>query len=172
MRNKGLLLVFSGLLALASCGDGGQKKAEVETPLVEEVKPEVRDTFPSDKWMEENKQKEGVVEADGIQYKVLQEGTGAKPNRRKRVKINFELKTYEGKLVESHMGKDVVDVAVQNLIPGMQNALVMMPEGSTWEVYVPWKLVEQGKEKEKIKPFSVLIYKIHVISIKKKITNN
>lgn len=45
-----------------------------------------------------------------------------------------------------------------------------MKAGATWEVYVPWKLVEQGKEK--IKPFSALIYKIHVISIKKKITNN
>ena len=167
MRNKGLLLVFSGLLALASCGDGGQKKAEVETPPVEEVKPEVRDTFPSDKWMEENKQKEGVVEADGIQYKVLQEGTGAKPNRRKRVKINFELKTYEGKLVESHMGKDVVDVAVQNLIPGMQNALVMMPEGSTWEVYVPWRLGYGEEGAKNIPPHSALIFKIKLLEVAK-----
>ena len=167
MRNKGLLVVFSGLLALASCGDGGQKKAEVENPPVEEVKPEVRDTFPSDKWMEENKQKEGVVEADGIQYKVLQEGTGAKPNRRKRVKMNFELRTNEGKLVESHMGKDVVEVAVQNLIPGMQNALVMMPEGSTWEVYVPWRLGYGEEGAKNIPPHSALIFKIKLIEVVK-----
>ena len=167
MRNKGLFIVFSGLLALASCGGGAQKKAEVETPPVEEVKPEVRDTFPSDKWMEENKQKEGVVEADGIQYKVLQEGTGVKPNRRKRVKINFELRTYEGKLVESHMGKDVVDLFVSNLIPGMQNALVMMPEGSTWEVYVPWRLGYGEEGAKNIPPHSALIFKIKLIEVAK-----
>ncbi|MBO4821030.1 MAG: FKBP-type peptidyl-prolyl cis-trans isomerase [Prevotella sp.] len=167
MKNKGFIVVFSGLLALASCGGGAQKKAEVETPPVEEVKPEVRDTFPSDKWMEENKQKEGVVEADGIQYKVLQEGTGVKPNRRKRVKINFELRTYEGKLVESHMGKDVVDLFVSNLIPGMQNALVMMPEGSTWEVYVPWRLGYGEEGAKNIPPHSALIFKIKLIEVAK-----
>ena len=167
MKNKGFIVVFSGLLALASCGGGAQKKAEVETPPVEEVKPEVRDTFPSDKWMEENKQKEGVVEADGIQYKVLQEGTGVKPNRRKRVKINFELRTYEGKLVESHMGKDVVDLFVSNLIPGLQNALVMMPEGSTWEVYVPWRLGYGEEGAKNIPPHSALIFKIKLIEVAK-----
>lgn len=167
MRNKGLLFVFSGLLAFASCGDGGQKKAEVETPPVEEVTPEVRDTFPSDKWMAENKLKEGVMEADGIQYKVLQEGTGNKPNRRKRVKINFELRTYEGKLVESHMGKDVVEVFVSNLIPGMQNALVMMPEGSTWEIYVPWRLGYGEEGAKNIPPHSALIFKLKLVEIAK-----
>ena len=166
MRNKGLLFVFSGLLALASCGgESGQKEAEVEAAPVEEVTPEVRDTFPSDKWMEENKLKDGVVEADGIQYKVIQEGTGEKPHKRSRVKVNFELRTSEGKLIESHMGKDEVELAVHNLIPGMQNALVMMQEGSTWEVYIPWRLGYGEEAQNGIPPHSALIFKVKLIKI-------
>jgi FKBP-type peptidyl-prolyl cis-trans isomerase FklB len=167
MKNKGFIVVFSGLLALASCGGGAQKKAEVETPPVEEVKPEVRDTFPSDKWMEENKQKEGVVEADGIQYKVLQEGTGDKPNKRKRVKMNFEVRLTNGKLVESHWGKDVMELPVANVIPGLQNALTLMPEGSTWEIYIPWQLGYGAEGSKNIPPYSALIFKVKLIEVVK-----
>lgn len=169
MKNIALFFAFSGFLALASCGSDGKDntKAGAEVPKVEEAVEEVRDTFPADKWMLENKQKEGVVESDGIQYKVLKEGNGDKPNRRKRVKMNFELRLTDGKLVESHMGKDVVELPVANVIPGLQNALVQMPEGSTWEIYVPWQLAYGEEGSKGIPPHSALVFKVKLIEVVK-----
>ena len=162
------LIASACLIAFASCGSDN-KKAE-ETPAPEEQKDTLaveRDTFPADRWMEENKLKEGVVEANGIQYKVLEEGKGDKPNKRKRVKMNFDLRLTNGKVVESHWGKDVMELAVSNVIPGLQNALTQMPEGSTWEIYVPWQLGYGEEGSKNIPPHSALIFKVKLIEVVK-----
>ena len=144
------------LMAFAACGGNNKPAAPEPTPAPEEPKDTVvvvRDTFPADRWMEENKQKEGVVEA------------GAKPNKRKRVKMNFELRLTNGKVVESHWGKDVVELPLSNVIPGLQNAMTLMPEGSTWEIYVPWQLGYGEEGSKNIPPHSALIFKVKLIEI-------
>ena len=164
-------MAAAGLMILASCGGGGSKETAQQAPAEEKDTAEavavVRDTFPADRWMEENKLKDGVVEENGIQYKVLQEGTGDKPNKRKRVKMNFEVRLTNGKLVESHWGKDVMELPVANVIPGLQNALTLMPEGSTWEIYIPWQLGYGAEGSKNIPPYSALIFKVKLIEVVK-----
>jgi FKBP-type peptidyl-prolyl cis-trans isomerase FklB len=167
MRKSLLFFAPVCLLALAACGGGN--KQPVKAPATEEVKDtvvaEVRDTFPADRWMEENKQKEGVKEANGIQYKVIQEGDGDKPSKRNRVKMNFELRLTNGKLIESHWGKDVVELPLTKVIPGLQNAVTQMPKGSTWEIYVPWQLGYGEEGSKGIPPHSALIFKVKLIDV-------
>ncbi len=171
MRKSVFMMAAAGLMILASCG-GNSNKEVVQQAASEEKDTTasvavVRDTFPADRWMEENKQKDGVVEENGIQYKVLQEGTGDKPNKRKRVKMNFEVRLTNGKLVESHWGKDVMELPVANVIPGLQNALTLMPEGSTWEIYIPWQLGYGTEGSKNIPPYSALIFKVKLIEVVK-----
>ena len=171
MRKSVFMMAAAGLMILASCGGNSNKEA-VQQAVSEEKDTTasvavVRDTFPADRWMEENKTKEGVVEANGIQYKVLTEGTGEKPNKRKRVKMNFEVRLTNGKLVESHWGKDVMELPVANVIPGLQNALTLMPEGSTWEIYIPWQLGYGTEGSKNIPPYSALIFKVKLIEVVK-----
>ncbi len=168
MRKTIFLIASVCLIAFASCGGDGKKSEEA--PVADEVKDtvvEVRDTFPADRWMEENKLKEGVVESNGIQYKVIEEGKGDKPNKRKRVKMNFDLRLTNGKVVESHWGKDVMELYVSNVIPGLQNALTQMQEGSTWEIYVPWQLGYGEEGSKNIPPHSALIFKVKLIEVVK-----
>lgn len=161
-------MAIAAMTTLASCGGGSEKKEAPEpTEQVKDSLEAPRDTFPDDKWMMENKQKEGVVEANGIQYKVLQEGKGDKPNLRKRVKMNFDLRLTNGKLVESHQGRDIAEVGVTNVIPGLQNALTMMPEGSLWEIYVPWQLAYGEEGSKGIPPHSALIFKVKLLEVVK-----
>ena len=164
-----LMMAALAVVALASCGGGSPKEVKTEAPATADTAAVVvvRDTFPADKWMEENKQKEGVIESDGIQYKVIQEGTGKKPNKRMRVKMNFELRLTNGKVVESHMGKDVMELPVSKVIPGLQNALRQMPEGSTWEIYIPWQLGYGAEGSKNIPPHSALIFKVKLIEVVK-----
>ena len=54
------------------------------------------------------------------------------------------------------------------VIPGFQQALLNMPAGSTWEVYIPAAQAygDQGSG-NKILPNSALIFKIEVIEVGK-----
>ena len=51
------------------------------------------------------------------------------------------------------------------VIKGWTEALVHMPAGSVWEVYIPQELAYGEREQGQIKPFSVLIFKIELISV-------
>ena len=168
MKNikKTVWMVITGIAALASCGGNAPQEKTAETPAADTVAVvQVRDSFPDDKWMIENKQKEGVTEIDGIQYRVITEGTGKQPNRRSRVKLNFDTRLTNGKVVESHWGKDVMELPVSKVIPGLQNALRLMPVGSTWEIYIPWDLAYGEEGAKNIPPHSALIFKVKLLDI-------
>ena len=59
-----------------------------------------------------------------------------------------------------------VQLRANQVIKGWTEALIHMPVGSVWEVYIPQNLAygdrEQGND---IKPFSALIFKIELVSL-------
>ena len=52
------------------------------------------------------------------------------------------------------------------VIKGWTEALVRMPAGSVWEVYIPQNLAYGEREAGEIKPFSALIFKIELLKVK------
>ena len=54
------------------------------------------------------------------------------------------------------------------MIPGWIDALTHMPVGSVWEIYIPQEKAYGNREAgELIKPFSTLVFKLELVSIKK-----
>ena len=53
------------------------------------------------------------------------------------------------------------------VIAGWKEVLTKMPVGSIWEVFIPQDLAYGANEQGKIKPFSVLVYKIELLAIEK-----
>ena len=41
----------------------------------------------------------------------------------------------------------------------------MMPVGSTWELYIPYELAYGDADQGKIKPYSMLIFKVELVGI-------
>lgn len=118
----------------------------------------------------ENKKKTGVVTLpDGLQYKVLEAGKGAKPSKTDSVTVEYTGKLINGTVFDSteKTGKPVT-FKVNQVIPGWTQALQLMPAGSTWEVYIPSSLAygERGVGGP-IGPNEALIFKIHLVSVKK-----
>ena len=106
-----------------------------------------------------------------IYYKVLKEGTGAIPADTSRVKINYEGKLIDGTVFDSSEGRDPMTVDLsrpQAVIQGFREALLHMPVGSTWEVYIPQQLAYGSRGMQKIGPFSPLIFKLQLLSSEKK----
>lgn len=103
-----------------------------------------------------------------IQYKVLKEGKGATPKDTSMVKIHYEGKTIDGEVFDSSYERgNAIERIANQFIKGFTQALVNMPVGSTWEVYIPQELAYgEYQASEKIKPFSALIFKIELQEVK------
>jgi FKBP-type peptidyl-prolyl cis-trans isomerase FklB len=124
-----------------------------------------------EKFLAENAKKGGVKTLDGgVQYKVIKEGNGAIPADTSRVKVNYEGRTLDGKVFDSTYKRgEPAEFRCNQVIKGWTQALVHMPAGSVWEVYVPQELAygarQQGND---IKPFSMLIFKIELLEVNPK----
>src|SRR5574344_331742 len=120
-----------------------------------------------EKWLANNKKQPGVkVLPSGVQYKVIKEGTGAMPKDTSTVKVNYEGKTIDGRVFDSSYKRgEPITLRANQVIKGWTEALVHMPAGSVWEVYIPQNLAYGEREQGQIKPFSTLIFKIELISV-------
>ena len=159
INNNGLMTV-----------DSAQQVAQV---MMQSIKAkELEKTYGSnkeagEKFLAENAKKEGVqTTPSGLQYKVIKEGTGAMPKDTSLVKVHYEGKTIDGKVFDSsYKRNEPADFRANQVIKGWTDALVHMPAGSVWEVYIPQDLAYGEREQGDIKPFSTLIFKIELLEV-------
>ena len=105
----------------------------------------------------------------GVQYKVIKEGNGAIPADTSLVKVHYEGKTIEGKVFDSSYKRgEPINLRCNQTIKGWTDAMVHMPAGSVWEVYIPQDLAYGEREQGDIKPFSMLIFKIELLEVNPK----
>ena len=123
-----------------------------------------------EKFLAANAKKPGVKTLpSGVQYKVIKEGNGAMPKDTSLVTVHYEGRTIDGKVFDSsYKRKQPTDMRANQVIKGWTEALVHMPAGSIWEVYIPQEMAYGEREAGEIKPFSALIFKIELISVDKK----
>ena len=123
-----------------------------------------------EKFLAANKKKPGVVTLpSGVQYKVIKEGNGPMPKDTSMVKVQYEGKTIDGKVFDSSYKRgEPISLRANQVIKGWTEALVHLPVGSVWEVYIPQNLAYGEREQGQIKPFSVLIFKIELVSLGEK----
>lgn len=121
-------------------------------------------------FLNQNKSKKGVVSLpDGLQYKILTAGKGAKPAKDDTVTVEYTGKLIGGEVFDSteKSGKPA-SFKLSQVIPGWTEALQLMPAGSTWEIYVPANLAYGSRSVGgPIGPNETLIFNIHLISVKK-----
>ena len=123
-----------------------------------------------EKFLAANAKKEGVKTLpSGVQYKVIKEGTGAIPSDTSLVKVNYEGKTIDGNVFDSSYKRgEPINLRCNQTIKGWTDAMVHMPAGSVWEVYIPQDLAYGEREQGDIKPFSMLIFKIELLEVNPK----
>ena len=120
-----------------------------------------------EEWMATNAKKPGVKTLpSGVQYKVIKEGAGQMPKDTSVVKVNYEGRLIDGTVFDSsYKNGQPVTLRANQVIKGWTEALVHMPAGSVWEVYIPQELAYGDREQGQIKPYSPLVFKIELISV-------
>jgi FKBP-type peptidyl-prolyl cis-trans isomerase FklB len=121
-----------------------------------------------DKFLAENAKKEGVKQLkDGLQYKVITEGKGAKPKETDTVKVHYRGTLVNGTEFDSSYKRgEPAEFGVTQVISGWTQALTNMPVGSKWQVYIPSDLAygPSGRPPT-IPPNSVLIFDMELLGI-------
>lgn len=121
-------------------------------------------------FLDQNKIKAGVISLpSGLQYTILKAGNGQKPKLTDHVTVHYSGTTIDGKEFDSSVkrGKPVT-FAVNEVIPGWQEALQLMPAGSKWRIFVPSDLAYGTRGSAPvIGPYATLIFEIELISVEK-----
>ncbi|WP_347330050.1 FKBP-type peptidyl-prolyl cis-trans isomerase [Marinimicrobium locisalis] len=115
----------------------------------------------------ENAEKEGVQETEsGLQYKVLEEGEGAKPSADDTVTVHYRGRLLDGTEFDSSYDRDQpATFALNSVISGWTEGLQLMPVGSKYELYVPADLAYGPGGNGPIPPNSALIFEVELLEI-------
>jgi FKBP-type peptidyl-prolyl cis-trans isomerase FklB len=115
-----------------------------------------------------NKSKPGVTTLpDGLEYKILKEGTGPKPTANDTVTVNYKGTLIDGKEFDSSYKRgEPATFPVGGVIRGWTEALQLMPVGSKWELFIPSDLAygDRGAGPD-IGPGETLIFEVELLSI-------
>lgn len=118
-------------------------------------------------FLDKNAQKEGVITLEsGLQFEILVQGTGEIPTINDTVKVIYEGTLLSGDVFDSTKESGAIAMNVAQTILAWQEALLLMPVGSRWKLYIPHHLAygEYGAQ-PMIQPNSTLIFIIELLEI-------
>jgi FKBP-type peptidyl-prolyl cis-trans isomerase FklB len=119
-------------------------------------------------YLDANAKKEGVVVTkSGLQYEVLQEGTGKSPKATDKVRCHYEGRLLDGSVFDSSYQRgEPADFGLNQVIPGWTEGVQLMKEGAKFRFTIPYLLAygEQGAGAS-IPPFSTLIFDVELIKV-------
>jgi len=118
-------------------------------------------------FMVENRQREGVVTtASGLQYEVLREGVGPKPNASDKVRVHYTGTLLDGTKFDSSIdrGQPIV-FGLDGVIAAWTEGLQLMRVGAKWKLFVPPDLGYGAQGQGPIGPNSALIFEVELLGI-------
>jgi FKBP-type peptidyl-prolyl cis-trans isomerase len=116
-----------------------------------------------------NKTREGLVELPcGLQYRILQEGSGRRPTESDTVELRYRGAHIDGTEFEDSGPTDIPTIVkkVSEVIPGWREALKLMSVGSKWQLFIPSELAYGQRGAGRIGPYETTIYEIELVDIK------
>jgi FKBP-type peptidyl-prolyl cis-trans isomerase FklB len=120
----------------------------------------------ADTFLASNKGKPGVVTtASGLQYQILQQGTGATPKPTDKVTVHYKGTLLDGTVFDSSYDRnEPATFVVGQVIPGWVEALQLMKVGSKAKLFIPPSLAygESGAGQQ-IGPNSLLIFEVELL---------
>lgn len=121
-----------------------------------------------ERFLSENAKKESVVVLpSGLQYQVLTEGTGRKPQATDNVKCHYEGRLTDGTVFDSSYRRGEPAVFPLNgVIAGWTEGVQLMGEGAKYRFFIPYNLAygERGAGGS-IPPYAALVFDVELIAV-------
>ena len=144
-----------------------QKQFEAYKKIAEENK------IRSDDFLVANRKKKGIKElASGIQYRIIEDGTGNHPTLDSEVTIHYrgsligidDVNNYQ-EFDSSFVRGKPKTLKVNAVLKGWQEILPLMRPGGKWQVFIPPELAYGVRGQPPIGPNEILIFDINLLSI-------
>ena len=118
-------------------------------------------------FLAENAKRDGVeITESGLQYEVLEEGTGEKPTASDRVQVHYTGELINGEVFDSSRERgEPTTFGVGQVIPGWIEGLQLMSEGARYKLYIPADLAYGSTGNQAIAPNETLIFDVELLKI-------
>jgi FKBP-type peptidyl-prolyl cis-trans isomerase len=121
-----------------------------------------------EKFLEENGKKEGVVTtASGLQYLILNPGTGKSPKATDTVRVHYSGTLLSGtEFDSSYKRNEPIDFPLNRVIPGWTEGVQLMSEGAKFRFFIPSRLAygARGAGRD-IGPNETLIFEVELLKV-------
>lgn len=123
-----------------------------------------------DKFLLENRVKEGVVVTEsGLQYQVVELGTGPKPVATDMVKVHYRGTLLNGEEFDSSYARgEPISFQLDQVIPGWTEGVQLMPVGSKFKFFIPSSLAYGEAGGGPIGPNATLVFDVELLGIETK----
>jgi len=171
--SKGIKDVLSGNKPLMTEQEFQETMTNFKKEMMAKQESQMKDIADRNKkegeaFLTENTKKDGIVTLpSGLQYEVIQTGTGDSPKATDQVTVNYKGTLLDGNEFDSSYKRgEPAKFKVNGVIRGWTEALQLMKPGSMWKLYIPSALAygERGAGRQ-IGPNSTLIFEVELISI-------
>ena len=121
----------------------------------------------SEQFLAENRGKTGIVVLpSGVQYRIIEEGSGPRPNMDDTVTVHYRGSNMEGREFDSSFARgEPVEFQVNSVMKGWQEVLPLMKTGSTWQVFLPPEMAFGTRGQPPIGPNEALMFDIKLVQI-------
>jgi len=122
----------------------------------------------AEQFLEENRSKTGIVELpSGVQYRIIEEGEGPRPGLDSQVQLHARSSKVDGIEIDSSFARGVpIEIRIDETLPGWQEVLPLMKQGSTWQIFVPPELAfGQRGQPPVVGPNEALMFDLKLLEI-------
>jgi FKBP-type peptidyl-prolyl cis-trans isomerase FkpA len=111
--------------------------------------------------------KEAITTSSGLQYKIMVNGNGRKPEAKNRVAVHYRGLLLDGTEFDSSYSSDEpITLSLKRVIKGWTEGIQLMPTGSVFIFLIPPELAYGEKGAGTIPPDSTLIFVVELFGIK------
>jgi FKBP-type peptidyl-prolyl cis-trans isomerase FklB len=121
-----------------------------------------------DAFLAANKEKEGVITTEsGLQYEIIQEGSGAKATLTDKVRTHYHGTLIDGTVFDSSVDRgQPATFPVNGVIRGWQEGIPLMSVGAKYRFYIPQDLAYgMQAPSPQIPPGSALIFDVELLEV-------
>jgi len=121
----------------------------------------------SEDFLAKNLSKNGIVALpSGVQYRVIEEGDGARPGMESKVRVHYRGSKINGHEFDSSFARGVPEeFTVNSVLRGWQEVLPLMKTGATWQIFVPPELAFGPRGNPPVGPNEALIFDLKLVEI-------